>query len=220
MAAGSDNSNGFSQMLPLRALSPHRQPESRPLVWLRDPAQPTRDLQYHGVAGDSEGSGSGGAREASVMLRISLAPEGVVVRSREDIERRLSLVGRANLRRWRALELLRLPSNFQEVLAAVPSEQAFGADIPLADSELPLRPLRIGDCSQYTNCRDCLAAGRRAETTVATDRDSSGGIDSSHLLGCGWCAGRRRQCVPDLRGMCRNEETHLRNASQCEQPGP
>ena len=52
------------------------------------------------------------------MLRVSLAPEGVVVRSREDTERRLSLVGRAHVRRWRAMELLRLP-NHLDAMAAI-----------------------------------------------------------------------------------------------------
>jgi hypothetical protein len=219
-AAGRDNTNGVSQMLPLHGLAPHKQPESRPLVWLRDPAQPTRELGYMGATVDSESSKAVGAREPSVVLRISLAPEGVVVRSREDTERRLSLVGRANLRRWRALELLRLTPNYQDMIATISSGQAFGEDIPPMDSELLLRPLRIGECSQYKSCGECLGAGRRAATSVATNRGGSDGVDASYQLGCGWCAGRRRQCVPDLRGMCRNEETHLRNASQCERQGP
>lgn len=256
-------------MIPLRALAPHKQPESRPLVWLRDPAQLVREIDYLHPTGDNAAE-SGVAREASVLLRISLAPEGVVVESREDTERRLSLVGRAHLRRWRALELLRLPSN-DDVLAAVTSNsfgshnradgkhqetnqckyRAISASIGIhltrnveeanlskmrnrtvpemllswhasacvmsgpPGCELLQRALLVGDCSQYKKCDECLVAGQRASATVPSNGAST---DASYRLGCGWCAGRRRQCVPDLRGMCRSVETHLRNVSQCDQP--
>ena len=217
VVSGGGNENDVLKMLPLRALAAHKQPESRPLVWLRDPAQLTRELDYVGARGDSTGSEAGRAREVSVVLRISLAPEGVVVRSREDTERRLSLVGRAHLRRWRALQLLRLPPTYQDALAGIP-RGSFGPSLAPVDSEQLLRALLVGDCSQYKSCGECVVAGHRA-ATVAANAAGGDGTNASYL-GCSWCAGRRRQCVPDLRGMCRSEETHLRNASQCERQGP
>jgi hypothetical protein len=122
-AGGVDGKEAHShRMLALRGLGKHKQPASRPLVWLRDPAQLTRELDYYPGGG---GGGGGGGREASVVLRVSLAPEGVVVRSREDPERRLSLVGRAHVRRWRAMELLRLPNHLNAMGAiAQGGEQA------------------------------------------------------------------------------------------------
>ena len=108
-------------MLPLRALAAHESLGSGALVWLRDPAQVARELEYTGAEGSSARSASSAApsREVSVVLRISLAPEGVVARSREDTERRLSLVARAHLRRWRAVEILRLPPSLRDTMTVL-----------------------------------------------------------------------------------------------------
>jgi hypothetical protein len=100
----------------------------------------------------------------------------------------------------------------------------FGLHAGPTDSTDILRALLIGDCSRHTSCAECLAAGPVAADAalVATGAGGGGGGASGGdtALGCSWCAGRRRQCVPDLRGMCRSEATHLRNASQCEQTEP
>ena len=150
--------------------------EGERLVWLRDSAQLTRE-----IAPPAELSA------AMVVLRISLAPEGVLLRARSDEERRLSLLGRAHVRRWRGLELL---SRLTKAAAAGAAGTEEPADWP-AGSE-PVRSALLASCAARRCCDACTVGGQ-----------------------CAWCAGRRRQCVPDLRGMCRDPATHLRAADAC-----
>ena len=153
-----------------------RDVEGERLVWLRDSAQLTRE-----IAPPAELSA------AVVVLRISLAPEGVLLRARSDEERRLSLLGRAHVRRWRGLELL---SRLTKAAAAGAAGTEEPADWP-AGSE-PVRSALLANCAARRSCDACTDGGQ-----------------------CAWCAGRRRQCVPDLRGMCRDPATHLRAADAC-----
>lgn len=128
----------------------------------------------------------------------------VPVRGREQIERQLSIVARAQVRRWRDFQLLHPSGDLARRTALAEEEQALtaaagaGATVDDTDDESSRHWLRFAleGCGSHQGCAACVAAREGME------------------VGCAWCK-RRHRCFPDMQGLTRSSESRVASHGSC-----